>query len=160
MSMPGIKRYTFRTAEQWKSGASRQLAFEEKSVSTAAKYTVEEVAGTSRADRTRAFTNEYCGDLIWLRRSLELVRTTADGLRSVADLDIGSNRRTWRLRGLASGQHFLWLLARRKGPGGSRIVRFDTENFARRQIDAFRRPVLSICTDRKDGIWALLGGDE
>jgi len=161
MSMPGIKRYTFESVAQWKSGASRQLAFESEVVSTSARYAAKQVAGTTRIDRSAAITDEYCADLIWLRRSYDLVRNTTDGLRVVNRLSVGNNASTWKPRSLVSGRNRLWLLLQRKGsPVESRVLRYDSQGRYPRQIDGFTRPVLAMASDRRDGIWAVVGGDD
>ena len=160
MSMPGIKRYTFETAAQWRSGASRQLAFESRTVTTSARYSTSRIAGTSSKDASAAFTSEYCADLLWVRRKFALIRTTKHGLRKIEKLSIGQAASTWKAGGLVSGKTRLWLLLRRRGDRlDSLIYRYNVQGRARRRIELTNRPVLAMCTDRHDGIWVVLGGD-
>ncbi len=160
MSMPGIKRYTFETAEQWKSGASRHLGFEPGAVTASARYRAIQIKETSHKDRTRAFTYEFCADLAWVRRNFKLMRNSSAGLREVERLSVGRAARTWKPSALASGKLYFWLLIRRRGtPTETRIYRYNNVGQGRRRVDVVRRPVLAMCTDRQDGVWVVLGGD-
>jgi len=148
------KVYHFTQDRHWRAGVSDQFEIRDGRLLTAAKIELSPLPRTSVNDNTPALSVDPCGDIFWVRKDFQLIRSLSSGPMELGSLAVDSDQ--WQPVELVMTYQQIWLLIKKEK---IRLMRYANRNLQRLAPPKIQAEILAICSDGNDGVWAIYQGE-
>jgi len=157
MGPESLKRYLFKTPDQWRSGLRQNLIVNNSGLQPAHRLEPRSIEGILKSDSRASLAFDPVGTLCWVREhSFEYVRNL-DGQTFVsASFQLPMNPNDWQTKKMVVGTNLIWLLLKPiDNSEKNRLIGFSTDDFNCSVNTSSDWEIIDIARAKHDELYAV-----